>query len=596
MSGLTAAPAGSESELTVSGLAVPTHRTAIWAGVWLAGGACTVAALWPLLTANGAPVTAADVIYRVTGGSFVAAGLIAWQRRPANRVGVLMTATGFLFFLAPLAAQVDSPLVQTFGRLATDYWTITFVVLLLVFPQSRRLRGRLEHLLVVAFAIPLVVAQPLWLMVLADEGPANVLRLWPNERAADWIDKGQRGLLLASVLVLFLVLVWRWWQATPPLRRVLVPVLAGGATMLSFGALLTLDLINGARSQPLLTATIIVLATVPVAFLAGLLRSRLARVAVGDFFVGLREAPTPVELRDALRTSLGDPSLELLYWLPEFGTYADVRGRADAPPEPDGVRTVTAVHSTGEWRALLVHDAALLQEPELLGAATAAARVAFENAQLHVELQARLEELTSSRARIVEAGQKERQRLERDLHDGAQQRLVALSLELRLLEERLAHDPEARRRLDLARREVGASLEELRELAHGLHPAVVSGHGLAVALESLAARAPVPVRLTVVTDGRLPEALEIAAYYLVAETLANVGKYARASAVSVDVTRACDAVVIEVADDGVGGADTEHGTGLRGLADRVETLGGRLRIWSPAGGGTRVRAEIPCVP
>jgi signal transduction histidine kinase len=245
---------------------------------------------------------------------------------------------------------------------------------------------------------------------------------------------------------------------------------------------------------------------------------------------------------------------------------------------------------------LLVHDAALLQEPELLGAATAAARVAFENAQLHVELQARLEELTSSRARIVEAGQKERQRLERDLHDGAQQRLVALSLELRLLEERLADDPEARRRLDLARREVGASLEELRELAHGLHPAVVSGHGLAVALESLAARAPVPVRLTVVTDGRLPEALEIAAYYLVAETLANVGKYARASAVSVDVTRACDAVVIEVADDGVGGADTEHGTGLRGLADRVETLGGRLRIWSPAGGGTRVRAEIPCVP
>ena len=173
---------------------------------------------------------------------------------------------------------------------------------------------------------------------------------------------------------------------------------------------------------------------------------------------------------------------------------------------------------------------------------------------------------------------------------------MALSLELRLLEERLADDPETRRRLDLARREVGASLQELRELAHGLHPAVVSGHGLAVALESLAARTPVPVRLTVSTDERLPEALEIAAYYLVAETLANVAKYARASAVSIDVTRVGGAVVIEVADDGVGGADTEHGSGLRGLADRVETLGGRLQIWSPVGGGTRVRAEIPCAP
>jgi signal transduction histidine kinase len=366
--------------------------------------------------------------------------------------------------------------------------------------------------------------------------------------------------------------------------------------MLSFGALLTLDLINGTRSQALLTSTVVALATVPAAFLTSLLRSRLARAAIGDFFVGLHDSPTPAELRDALRTSLGDPSLELLYWLPEFGTYADVDGRADRRPEPAVGQALTTVAADGVARALLVHDAALLDEPELLLGATAAARVALENAQLHVELQARLEELRGSRARIVEAGQKERQRLERDLHDGAQQRLVALSLELRLLEERLADDPDARRRLDLARREVGASLEELRELAHGLHPAVVSGHGLAVALESLAARAPVPVRLTVVTERRLPEALEIAAYYLIAEALANVGKYAHASAVCIDVRRAGGAVVIEVADDGVGGADTELGTGLRGLADRVETLGGRLRIWSPPGGGTRVRAEIPCAP
>ena len=149
-------------------------------------------------------------------------------------------------------------------------------------------------------------------------------------------------------------------------------------------------------------------------------------------------------------------------------------------------------------------------------------------------------------------------------------------------------------RLAQVRREIATSLGELREVARGIHPAVVTGHGLAVALEQLTARAPVPVRLTVAIDERLPEQVEVAAYYLVSESLANVAKHAGASSVSVDVSRANDQAVIEVIDDGVGGADTERGTGLRGLADRVEALGGRLRVWSPNGGGTRVRAEIPC--
>jgi signal transduction histidine kinase len=207
---------------------------------------------------------------------------------------------------------------------------------------------------------------------------------------------------------------------------------------------------------------------------------------------------------------------------------------------------------------------------------------------------ARLVELRGSRARIVDAGQKERQRLERNLHDGAQQRLIALSLELSLLEERLEGDPDAKTRLDRARREIATSLEELRAVARGIHPAVVSGHGLAVALEQLTARAPVPVRLNVDLEGRLPERLEVAAFYLVSESLANIGKHADAASARVDVARRDGQVVVEVADDGVGGADTERGSGLRGLADRVEALEGRLRVWSPTGGGTRVRAEIPC--
>jgi signal transduction histidine kinase len=194
----------------------------------------------------------------------------------------------------------------------------------------------------------------------------------------------------------------------------------------------------------------------------------------------------------------------------------------------------------------------------------------------------------------VDAGQTERKRLERNLHDGAQQRLIALSLELGFWEEGVHGDPEARRRLERARREIGISLEELRDVARGLHPAVVSGHGLEVALEQLAARGPVPVRLTVEVGSRLPERLEVAAFYLVSESLANIGKHANASAASVDVSRSDGRLVIEVIDDGIGGADTERGSGLRGLADRVEALEGRLRIWSPKGGGTRLRAEIPC--
>ena len=198
---------------------------------------------------------------------------------------------------------------------------------------------------------------------------------------------------------------------------------------------------------------------------------------------------------------------------------------------------MTLIDRDGVPVAALLHDPSLEDEPELLAAATAGAGIALENARLHVELRARLVELRGSRARMVDVANKERQRLERNLHDGAQQRLVALSLELSLLGGELAGETEAQERLTRARHEIAASLAELREIARGIHPAVVSGHGLAVALEQLAALAPVPVRLTVQTNGRLPEAVEVAAYYLVCESLANVGKYAQASSATVDVNR-----------------------------------------------------------
>jgi PAS domain S-box-containing protein len=214
--------------------------------------------------------------------------------------------------------------------------------------------------------------------------------------------------------------------------------------------------------------------------------------------------------------------------------------------------------------------------------------------RLNAELRARLEDLAASRARIVTAGDVERRRLERNLHDGAQQRLVTLSVSLRLALEKLGDDPEAARELLVgATDELTVALEELRELARGLHPAVLTEHGLGPAVETLASRVPVRVEVVETPPARLAEPIEAAAYYMIAEALTNVAKHARAGTVRVSVVQDGDAVVVEVADDGVGGADTATGSGLRGLCDRVEALGGTLELTSPAGDGTTLRAEIP---
>jgi signal transduction histidine kinase len=244
---------------------------------------------------------------------------------------------------------------------------------------------------------------------------------------------------------------------------------------------------------------------------------------------------------------------------------------------------------------MVLHDSALDDEPRLLASVAAAVGMTIENAQLQVELRARLEELRGSRARILQAEQSERRRLERNLHDGVQQRLIALSMELGELRDRLDGDAELRTRIDTARQELTASLAELRDLARGIHPAAVSDHGLAVALESVATRATVPVQMIGATQDRMPEPVELAAYYIVCEALANVARHAGASLAVVELERSATSLIVEVRDDGIGGASADTGSGLRGLADRVEALGGRLQVWSPRERGTRLRAEIPCV-
>ena len=212
-----------------------------------------------------------------------------------------------------------------------------------------------------------------------------------------------------------------------------------------------------------------------------------------------------------------------------------------------------------------------------------------------MELEAKVAELRASRTRIVEAGYAERRRVERDLHDGAQQRLVALTMSLRLVRGKIETEPDAAAELlDEAMEELGEATRELRELARGIHPAVLSDRGLEAAVNGLADRSPVPVEILETPSQRLPAPVESATYFVIAEALTNVARYADAEAATVRVSRDNGAIEVEVRDDGVGGADPANGTGLRGLEDRVSALEGRLLVTSPDGVGTTVVARIPC--
>jgi signal transduction histidine kinase len=523
--------------------------------------------------------------------SYVLCGLFAWWRRPDSRFGPLMIAAGFANFISTLS-WTTSDLTFTLGQALDLVPPVLFMHVFLAFP-SGRLRGPWERALVASAYVAAVLLEVVR-MAFGGFGPNNLLEVSANEDAALLSLRVALLTMSAFCLAGVAVLILRRRGRGQPARRsrvVLVDAFALGLVMIA--CLFVSAAFNGPAVHQIRWATFATLSLAPLVFLAALLNERLARSAVGDLMLELRAEPAPADLRDALARALRDPSLELAYWLSDYGVYADLDGRPLELPDLDG-RATTLIDRNGDHVAALIHDPALEDDPELLDRVRAAAGIALENARLHAELRARLEELRGSRARIVEAAQNERQLLERNLHDGAQQRLIALSLDLSILKGRMNGDSEARAGIDQARRQIAASLAELREVSSGLHPAVVSGHGLPVALEQLVARAPVPVELAIEVDGRLPEPLEVAAYYVVSESLTNIAKHAQAKVARVEIVKENGELVLEVVDDGIGGADSERGTGLRGLADRVESLDGRLRVWTPRGGGTRVRAEIPC--
>jgi signal transduction histidine kinase len=523
---------------------------------------------------------------------YIFAGIVAWRRRPDSFFGQLMILSGFVAQLSILQ-WTNQPLLNTVGRLCDLLVAAVWLHLFLAYP-SGRLAGRAERVVVIIGYVAAVGLQVVILM-LGGFDDRHMLTVAQRQTAAETVQNVQL-LTLSALALIGVVLLWRRWWALPRWQRRRPAQILINCFSLSLVMLAAL-LIAGAFQLPgfeiIRLATFAVAGLAPLAFLAGLLDARLATAGVGELLVQLRANPAP-DLRELLARALRDPTLSLIYWLPQYGSWADQDGNPMTLPGPETDRRVTIVKQNGEQIAALVYDATLGEEPDLVEAVSAAAGIALENGRLEAELRARLQELHGSRTRVVEAQQNERRRLERDLHDGAQQRLVALALELGMLAEKSDADPATQGRLKRARSEVSESLNELRDVARGLHPAVVSGHGLAVALESLATVTPLEVELK--TDGlpRLPEQLEVAAYFVVSESLTNAAKHAQASRVSVELRVDEDTLVAEIIDDGIGGADSERGTGLRGLADRIEALDGRLRIWSAAGSGTRVRAEIPC--
>jgi signal transduction histidine kinase len=483
-----------------------------------------------------------------TGWTLIACGLIAWSRRSDSRSGPIMAATGFAWFAANFAS--DLALYLHRGPL---------IHLVLSYPRGR-LGGRVDR-----FAVAIAY------------GAAVIPAVWRSEAATFVL----AGLVVTAAGHGYVRAVGREQQtrlAALQATAFVAAVLAGtAAARLAF------------PTQGVTEATLLVyeagLCALAIGLLAGLVREPWERTQVTDLVVDLGEARSGT-LRDALARALGDPTLEVGYWLGDG--YVDADGRPLALPGSGSQRRVTPVERDGEAIAVLVHDPAVLDDPGLSDALATAARLSASNARLQADVREQLVELRASRRRLVHAGDEERRRLERRLRETVQRRLTQLAQALEA-----AHSDSARAELVRgAEEQLAHALDELRDLAAGLDPGGMGQGTLADALESLVARSPVPVELSV-PNMELPEEAATAAYFVCSEALANVLKYASASRVAVSVSAQADRVAVEVADDGVGGAAIGAGTGLRGLADRVEALGGTLRLASPPGQGTRLAVELP---
>ncbi|MFN2592710.1 MAG: sensor histidine kinase [Candidatus Dormibacteria bacterium] len=545
------------------------------------------------------------------GWAFLLTGFLATWRRLANRTGRLLTATGLTWYLGNLR-YLGNPVAFALGAWLSELPTAVLGHLVFAFP-SGRVESRAERTLVATIYGAILGLAGLRTLALDPQRQGqctaiaahlgrcttNAAQVFRSPATSSMLGTLHDVVLTGVTLAAPGLVLRRWLRATPPARRTMAPVLWVGAALACL--FMVVDATGAAKASgnvqhALYGAAQVGILTLPFAFLAGLLRSQLAQVAVSRLVLELGQTPPPGRLQEALALTLGDPSLQLAYWWPDRQAFVDLAGRivqlGDLPP---GL-TLTILQHGGERVGALVHDRHLEQEPDLIEAVGAAAALALENERLHAQLRAQLEEVRASRTRIVETADTERRRIERDLHDGAQQRLVTMALQLGAMGSApsLSANPALASALKDLTDQLTSALGELRDLARGIHPAVLTDGGLRPALLSLAERSPVPAHVAQAPSERFPHTIEATAYFIVSEALANTAKHARASSVTIAVVRSDGHLEVAVTDDGIGGADAERGSGLCGLADRVAALGGDLAVESPPGHGTRVIARIPC--
>ena len=501
---------------------------------------------------------------------YAGAGVVAWLRRPGSLMGLLMTAGAFAWIGAGLVNTSVSALVAV-GLVVQTVPLALVIHLVLAFPSGRVRSGPARATVLGAYAVALIGQIPLYLF--AAGGPLQLAD------RPDLVDAGRWAQRSAGVLVVLatcVLLARRLRALAPAQRRVLAPLSLYG--ILAVLVIPVSAAFGDIAGDPLTKEAVqlVVVGLVPVAFVVAASRGGFARTGEIDELGALLGDGGRTELSDVLAATLGDDTVELLFRVPGEQGWVNSAGVAAIPPAASGGRGVVEVELAGETIGAIVYDATLLPRPDEVREAARVVALALDRERLTVELRA-------SRARLVEAGDAERRRIARDLHDGLQSRLVLLAVQAGVAQGSTVE----------LREGIETAIDELRALVHGVMPAELTERGLPAAVKGLADRMPIDVVLDVAGFERRPSpAVESTAYFVAAEAMVNAVKHAHAAKLTVTLARAAERLRIDVRDDGIGGA--RSGNGIRSMTDRVEALGGRLRIDSALGAGTRVQVELPC--
>lgn len=537
------------------------------------------------------------VLFPVNLVVYLLAGLLAWYHRPSNPMGALILLAGGAVFLGG-AGNTEIPLFTVIGTIGASLPLAVLVHLLLAFP-SGKLRGRLARFTVAAaYVTALVLQMPSYLWSADSPQPLSLADAAGLAEAGDVVQSMVGGAVLVLTAAL---LAHRLTQATGRERRVLVPLYGYGIVAIAVLLFSTrvMPAFLGWTPESVGFLQLAVFVGVPVAFVLAVLRGGVARTGeLEELGAWLGSAgDEKAAIASALGRTLGDPSIDVWFWVPSRSKFIDVDGVDLADHSPDDHRGMEVVELDGRLIGAISYDRALMPDPELARTASRVVAIALDRERLTAELRSSRRALQLSRERLVEAADLERRRIAQDLHDGLQVKLVLLALEAQQMAGAAgpeAGDRVAARATDL-RRGIDDAATELRGLVHSVMPAPLIQRGLSAAAEDLVDRMPIPTSLRLgVVDGECSPVVESVAYFIVAEALANAVKYSAAQKIVVSLERREESLYIEVSDDGRGGARAYGGSGLLGMSERVDVLGGTLDVVSEPGQGTQITVEVPC--